>query len=104
MAKKRGGQGFAPREVVMDKVEQASSPPPVPDVDNADLTGRTLLIGLLSTAGGWFFFGASLEAVLTALDPTRPAWSVESWLRSTAFVAASYVAAKRVARSARRAI
>ncbi|MBI1916667.1 MAG: flippase-like domain-containing protein [Planctomycetes bacterium] len=57
-----------------------------------DLTGRTLLIGLLSTACGWFFFGASLEAVLTALDPSRPAWSVEGWLRSTAFVAASYVA------------
>src|SRR5262245_10913867 len=29
-----------------------------------NLTGRTLVIGLLSTAGGWFFFGASLEAVL----------------------------------------
>ncbi|HKB41883.1 MAG TPA: hypothetical protein VKD72_35985, partial [Gemmataceae bacterium] len=58
-----------------------------------DLPGRTLLVGLFSTAGGWFFFGASLEAVLSALDPARPAWTVEGWMRSTAFVAASYVAA-----------
>ena len=31
--------------------------------------------------------------VLIALDPSRSAWSVAGWLRSTAFVAASYVAA-----------
>ncbi len=55
------------------------------------LTGRALLVGLASTACGWLLLGASLEAVLGAL-PSSGAFTVQGWMRSTAFVAASYVA------------
>ena len=36
--------------------------------------------------------GASLEVVLRSLDLAPGPWSISSWLRSTAFVALSYVA------------
>ena len=56
------------------------------------LGNRALLVGLVTTAAGWFFLGAGLEAVLQSVAPSGPAWSVHGWLRSTAFLAVAYVA------------
>jgi glycosyltransferase 2 family protein len=56
------------------------------------LRTKTLLLGLVSTACGWFFLGASLEAVLHSLGLSEGTWTASGWLRSTAFIAASYVA------------
>jgi uncharacterized membrane protein YbhN (UPF0104 family) len=53
---------------------------------------RALLVGLATTAWGWFLLGASLEVVLRSLDLVQGPWSVSGWLRSTAFVAVSNVA------------
>lgn len=56
------------------------------------LSSRALVVGLLTTAGSWFFLGASLEVVLGSVVAGGPAWSVHGWLRSTAFIAVANVA------------
>jgi uncharacterized membrane protein YbhN (UPF0104 family) len=53
---------------------------------------RALLVGLVTTAAGWFFLGAGLEAVLQSLAEGGPSWSIHGWLRSTAFLAVAWVA------------
>jgi len=55
-------------------------------------TPRTIcaLWGLVLTPGCWFLMGASLWAALQAAE-VGPAWSWESWLRYTAFMALAYV-------------
>ena len=62
------------------------------DVIMPRLPQRALPLGLLTTAGCWFFLGASLEAVLQSLSGNGPGWTVHGWLRSTAFIAVAYVA------------
>lgn len=56
------------------------------------LGSGTLLVGLLLTAVGWTMLGASLAAVLQALQPERQALTFGGWMECTAFVAVSYVA------------
>ena len=56
------------------------------------LNNKTLVVGLLTTSFSWFLLGASLEAVLHSLDAGSSAGMLDGWLRSTAYVAISYVA------------
>jgi hypothetical protein len=51
-----------------------------------------LLEGLLETACGWLFLGASLWALLQAVLVEPPPFTWESWRRYSAFLAVSYVA------------
>lgn len=51
-----------------------------------------LLLGLVMMALCWTLLGASLAAVIQALQPERLTYSLEEVLRCTAFVAVSYVA------------
>lgn len=53
---------------------------------------RSLPIGLLLTSFSWLFLGASLEALLWSMYPETFTPTVQSFLRSTTYVAVSYVA------------
>ncbi|MFL5339198.1 MAG: lysylphosphatidylglycerol synthase domain-containing protein [Gemmataceae bacterium] len=61
--------------------------PPLPRLRISTLAG-----GIVQTAVGWFFLGASLLAVLLALRPDSVDVSAGFWLVCTAYVAVAYVA------------
>jgi hypothetical protein len=61
--------------------------PPLPPLGH-----RMLIAGLLLTACGWLFLGASLWAIVHALAPEPAGWSVVTWLRYSSYVALAYVA------------
>jgi uncharacterized membrane protein YbhN (UPF0104 family) len=56
------------------------------------LPAAALPVGLVVTACGWAFLGASLFAVVRAVGASPPAWGVGEWLDCTAVAALSYVA------------
>jgi len=56
------------------------------------LPAAALPVGLAVTACGWGFLGASLFAVIRAVEASPPAWGVGEWLDCTAVAALSYVA------------
>jgi hypothetical protein len=61
--------------------------PPLPRLGHG-----TLITGLLLTACGWLFLGASLWAAVQAIAPEPAVWSVASWLRYSGYIALAYVA------------
>src|SRR5207245_1545726 len=60
---------------------------PIPSV-----RAKTLMLGLLITAVGWLFQGASLQFLSEAIFPGSIPWTVMSLLRCTAYAALAYTA------------
>ena len=52
----------------------------------------TLMVGLLTSALGWWAQGLSVWAVLQAVVPDPPAWTLSSWAECTAGIAFANVA------------
>ena len=55
------------------------------------LSARMLVTGLAMTSFNWALLGLSLSAVVQAMLPEPPGWSLDAWGRHTAYIALAYV-------------